>query len=148
MKYNWNSTKKTKKKNFLGFILQDITPWNHKNVRNCYFWGYFGGLGTNVEFNGFLWFCEFLKVSASVFWLKTVITLNQVSLILNVFQEVSSEKTSYVQITIVTGDIDVKKTRKTFHNFHMKLFSMLNCEFFIVMSIYGSKRLKKFISRG
>ena len=24
----------------------------------------------------FLWFCEFLKVSASMFWLKTVLTLN------------------------------------------------------------------------
>ena len=45
----------------LGFILQDITSWNHKNVRNCYFVGYFWGLGTNVEFHGFLWFCEFLK---------------------------------------------------------------------------------------
>ena len=76
VKQNWTSTRKTKKKNFLGFILQDITHWNHKNVRNCYFWWYSGGLGPNVEFNGFLWFCEFLKVSASIFWLKTVLTLN------------------------------------------------------------------------
>ena len=40
--------------------------------------GYFGtnvGLGTNVEPTGFFWFCEFLKVSASIFWLKTVLTL-------------------------------------------------------------------------
>ena len=90
----WNSsTRNTKKKNFLGFILQDITPWNHKNVRNCYFGGYFRGLGTNVEFHAFLWFCEFLKVSASIFWLKIVLTLNEVSsLILNIFQGVSSEK--------------------------------------------------------
>ena len=29
-----------------------------------------------MEFNGFLWFSEFLKVSASIFWLKTVLTLN------------------------------------------------------------------------
>ena len=29
--------------------------------------GYFGGLETNVEFHGFLWFYEFLKVSASIF---------------------------------------------------------------------------------
>ena len=30
-------------------------------MRNCYFWGYFGGLGINVEFNGFfmiLWISE------------------------------------------------------------------------------------------
>ena len=26
VKYNYNSTMKTKKKNFLGFMLQDITP--------------------------------------------------------------------------------------------------------------------------
>ena len=71
MKYNWNSTRKTKKKNLLDFILQDITPWNHKNRRNCYFGGYFGDLVSNVEFNGFLWFCEFLKVSVSIFWLRT-----------------------------------------------------------------------------
>ena len=124
MKYNWNSTRKTKKKNFLGFIVQDITPWNHKNVRNCYFGGYFGGLGTNVEFNGFLWFCEFLKVSASTIWLKTVLTSKYVfSLILNIFQGVSSEKTFYVQTTIVPGDIDAKKTKKTFHKLHIKFFS-------------------------
>ena len=54
VKCNWNSTRKTKKKNLMRFILQDITPWNHKNVRNCYSGGYFGDLGTNVEFNGFI----------------------------------------------------------------------------------------------
>ena len=32
MKYN--STRKTKKKNFLGFILQDTTSWNPKDVTN------------------------------------------------------------------------------------------------------------------
>ena len=47
-------------------ITQGITPWNLKNMRNCYFGGYFVGLRTNVEFNGFVWFCEFLKVSASI----------------------------------------------------------------------------------
>ena len=31
---------------------------------------------TNVEFNGFLWFCEFLKASVSIFCLKAVLTLN------------------------------------------------------------------------
>ena len=53
-----------------------LPPEVTKYVRNCYFGGYFGGLGTNVEFHVFLWFCEFLKVSASIFWLKTVLTLN------------------------------------------------------------------------
>ena len=61
VKYNWSSTRKTKKKNLLGLILQDITPWNHKNVRNCYFGeGGFGGLGTNVEFQ---WFFMILQIS-------------------------------------------------------------------------------------
>ena len=68
---------KLKRKISLDFIVLDIIPWNHKNLRNCYFGGgYFVGLGTNVELNGFLWFCEFLKVSASIFSLKTVLTLN------------------------------------------------------------------------
>ena len=44
-------------------------------------------------------------------------------------------------ITTVPGDIDAKNFRKT-HKLEMKnFFSMLNCEFFIVMSIYGSKLL-------
>ena len=84
---------KLKRKFWVGFILQDITPWNHKNVRNCYIWGYFGGLGTNVELNGFLWFCKFLKVSASIFWLKNSFKFKLgFSLILNILQGVSSEK--------------------------------------------------------
>ena len=102
VKCNWNSTRKTKKKNLMCFILQSITPWNHKNVRNCYFCGYFRDLGSNVKFHGFLWFCEFLKVSASIFCFKAVLTLNSVfSLILNIYQGVLSEKTFYIKITIV-----------------------------------------------
>ena len=66
VKYNWISSKKTNDKKNLGFTLQGIALWNYKNMRNCYFWGYFGCLGTNVEFNGFLWLCEFLKVSAFI----------------------------------------------------------------------------------
>ena len=123
MKDNYNSTTKTKKKNFLGSILQDITPWNHKKTRNCYVHGYFGGLETNVEFYRFLWYSDLLKVSACIFWLTTVITLNYIfSLILNIFQRVSSEKTLCIQITIMPGDIDGKKARKTFHKVHIKVF--------------------------
>ena len=130
MKYNWNSTRKTKKKTFLGFILQDITPWNHKNVRNCYFCGYFRDLGSNVKFHGFLWFCEFLKVSASIFCLKTVLTLNSVfSLILNIYQGVLSEKTFYIKITIVPGDIGTKKSRKASHKLKIK-----NCSQCLIMN--------------
>ena len=61
VKYNWNSTRKTKKKNSLGFILQDFIPWNNKDMRNCDFGGYIGDLGTNVEFSCFfmiLWISE------------------------------------------------------------------------------------------
>ena len=65
----WNITGilpgKLKRKIFMGFILQDITPWNHKNMRNFFFFfgggAYFWGLGTNVELNGFfmiLWISE------------------------------------------------------------------------------------------
>ena len=35
---------------------------------------------------------------------------------------VSSEKTFYVQIFIVTGDIEAKKTRKTSHKLHINFF--------------------------
>ena len=45
------------------------------------------------------------------------------------------KKTFYIQITIVPGDI-AKKFRKTFHKLEIKnFFSVLNCEFFIVISI-------------
>ena len=62
VKQNWTSTRKTKKKNFLGFILQDITHWNHKNVRNCYFWWYNWGSGTQC---GIQWFFMILWISES-----------------------------------------------------------------------------------
>ena len=43
----WNITGilpgKLKRKIFIGFILQDITPWNHKNMRNFFF--FLGGGG-------------------------------------------------------------------------------------------------------
>ena len=56
------------------------------------FWGNLG-LGTNVEFNDFLWFCKFLKVSASIFWLKNSFKFKLgFSLILNISQGVSSER--------------------------------------------------------
>ena len=81
----------------------------------------FGDLRTNVEFSGFLWFCEFLKVSASIFWLKTVLTLNYVFLlILNIFQGESSEKTFYVQINRWYW---CKKDQKNFPQTSHKFFS-------------------------
>ena len=43
MKYSWNSTSKTKQKNFLSFILQDITPWSHKICEKLLFWGVLWG---------------------------------------------------------------------------------------------------------
>ena len=87
MKYNWNSTTKTKKK--------------------------IGGLYPTRYYYRFLWFFELLKVSAAIFCLKTVLTLNYVcSLILNILQWYYQKKTFYVQITMVLGDIDAKKTRK------------------------------------
>ena len=77
-----------------------------------------------------------------MFLLITVLTLSEIfSLILNIFQGVLSEKTINVQIPILPVDIDAKKTRKTFQTLHIIFFLMLNCEFFIVMTIYGSKLL-------
>ena len=62
MKYNWNSTRKTNKKNFLSFILQDIIPWNHKNM---VFLGLPRGLETSVKFNSFfmiLWIFQSFRL--------------------------------------------------------------------------------------
>ena len=66
---------------------------------------------------------------------------------LNIFQRVSSQKTFYVQITMVPGDIDAEKTRKTFRKLHINFFSMLNCEFFVVSknSFSGGKSRKNSI---
>ena len=66
MKYNWNSTRKTRKKVFWALSYKILPPEITKIWEIWYFWVYFWGLGTNVEFNGFVWFCEFLKVSASI----------------------------------------------------------------------------------
>ena len=49
---------KLKRKFWVGFILQDITPWNHKNVRNCYIWG--SGNQCGIE-----WFFMILWISES-----------------------------------------------------------------------------------
>ena len=64
---------------------------------------------------------------------------------------VSSGKTFSIQITIVPGNIVIlmqKRTEKPSTNFTERFFSMVNCEFFIVISIYGSKAMQKFIFSG
>ena len=130
MKYKWNSTRKTKKKNLFGFILQDITPRNHKNVRNCYFRGYFGGPGNQC---GIQWFChDFVN-----FWKfqSLLLVKNSVS------RGYHQKKTCYIQIIIVPDNTDAKKTRKIFHELCIRFFLMLNRKFFIITSIYGSKLL-------
>ena len=123
MKYNWNSTNKNKKIKLLGFILLDISPLKSQKREKLLFLGYFGGLGTNVEFNGFfviLWisgsFSLYLLVKNS-FKLKLGF--------FTYFKYISGyhQKTFYVQITTVPGDIDATKTRKTFHKLHIDFFS-------------------------
>ena len=70
-----------------------------------------------------------------VWLLKTVLALNQVfSIILNIFQWVSSEKTFYIQITVVPGYIDAKKIIKTSHKFFFSMLivnSSLLCAFMV-----------------
>ena len=78
-----------------------------------------------MEFHGFLWFYQFPKVSASIFWIKTVLTSNWVFSPILKFQGVSSEKIFYVQITIVSGDIDAKKDLKNFHKLCINFFHCL-----------------------
>ena len=93
MKYNCKSTRKIKKKNFLGFILQDISPWNHKNVRTALFGD---TLGAWEHQCGIQWFFMILWISESFsLYLLFKSSFNfklGFSLILNIFQGVSSEK--------------------------------------------------------
>ena len=134
MKYNWNSTRKTKKKNLLGFnptTYYPLKPQKHEKL--LFFWGgYFVDVGTNVEFNDFVWFCEFLKVSGSIFWLKTVSSLyllvkNSFNfklgflLILNLIQGALAEK-KFLTDYHSTRWYWCKNPRKTFHKLHIKFF--------------------------
>ena len=66
VKYNWNSARKIERENLLGFILQDITSWNHKSVGNCYFWGYFASPGNQC---GIQWF-------SMIFWISETFSLD------------------------------------------------------------------------
>ena len=59
------------KRNILGAFSYKTLPPKIKKMLEM---AIFGGLGTNVEFQGFLWFYEFLKVSVSIFQIKTVLT--------------------------------------------------------------------------
>ena len=64
----WNITgtlpeKLKKKKKKIVFFY----PITQKNLKICYFWGYFGGLETNVEFNAFYNFVNFWKFKSLSF---------------------------------------------------------------------------------
>ena len=66
MKYNWNSTKKTKKKNFLEFILQDITPEITKMWEIAILGGTLGAwepMWNSVAFYDFVNFLRFQPLS-------------------------------------------------------------------------------------
>ena len=45
-------------------------------TKTWYFWGYLGAWEPVWNSIVFLWFCEFFKVSGSIFWLKTILTLS------------------------------------------------------------------------
>ena len=153
MKYNWNSTRKTKKKNYLGrknkkknylgFILQDITSWNHKNVEELLFRRVFEGPGNRC---GIQWFFMIFGISESfslyllikntfIFKLGSFTYFEYISWI-------SSEKTFYAQITIMPDDINAKKTRKIFWKIHVKFF--LNASLWI-LHFYEHLWLKTFV---
>ena len=62
---------------FWGTLSYKILPPEITKTWKIAFFGGGGTLGAwEPMWNGFSWFCEFLKVSASIFWLKTVLTLN------------------------------------------------------------------------
>ena len=71
---------------------------------------------------GIQWFFMILWISESFSLCLLFKNSFNFKLILNISQGLSSEKTFYVQITIVPGNTDAKKTRKTFHRLR-KIFS-------------------------
>ena len=92
--------------------------------------GTLGGPGNQC---GIQWFChDFVN-----FWKFQSILLVKNS----VSRRYHQKKTCYIQIIIVPDNTDAKKTRKTFHKLRIRFFLMLNCKFFIITSIYGSKLL-------
>ena len=144
MKYNW----KTKKKTFLGFILQDNTPLKSQKREKLLFWGYFGGLGTNGEFNDFYDFVNFWSFSLYL------LVRNSFNFKLGFFTYFE-----YISVGIIRKDIlcsyyysarwywrkkGQKNLLQTSHNF----FSMLGCEFLIVMSISVQNICKNSFSGG
>ena len=142
MKYNWNSTRKLKRKNFLGFILQDITPWNHKKVRNC-FLGVLWGSGNQC---GIQWFFMILWISES-FCLYHLVK-NSFDLKVRFFTYFEYISRGIIRKNILRSDYHsarwywCKKDQKNLpQTSHKIFFSRLNCEFFIAISIYNSKLL-------
>ena len=75
----WNITGtlpgKLKRKTSWALSYKILPPEITKTWEIAIFGGYFGGLGTNVEFHGFSWLW-ISESSAPIFWLKTVLTLN------------------------------------------------------------------------
>ena len=126
MKYNCNSSRKTKKKNLFDFILQD-TPVITKTWEIAIFflvggevlWGPGNQCGIQ-RFFMILWISEsfslYLLVKNSFkFKLRFFTHFEYIS-------GVSSERTFYIRITIVPGDMNTKKTRKIFNKLHIKFF--------------------------
>ena len=66
MKYNWNSTRKNRKKNLLGFILQDITPLKSQKREKLLFFFFGGGvLWGPGNIYAYQWFFMILWISES-----------------------------------------------------------------------------------
>ena len=131
----------TRLKNFTGFLHKKLPPEITKMWEIAVLgvlWGPGNQCGIPWFFYHFLNFWKFLPLSFEwkQFQLQTVFFF---SAVFNTFQEVSSQKRLHIHILLVSGDIDAKNPRKTFHKLYVIFFAMLNYNFFIVMITYGSK---------
>ena len=122
LKIQWNITGKQKRKLFWALSYKILPPEITKTWEIALL-GIFWGRGNKVEFNVFF----------MIFWISESFSLyllvkNSFNFKVGFFtyfeyiSGVSSEKTFYVQILIVTGDIEAKKTRKTSHKLHINFF--------------------------
>ena len=103
------------------FILQDSNPW--KNKERLLFWEVLWGSGNQC---GIEWFFMILWISESFsLYLLVKNSFNFKRGFFTYFEYISGgiiRKTFYIQITMVPGNIDAKKTRKTFHKLQIKFF--------------------------
>ena len=134
----------------MSFILQDITPMKSQKCKKLLFLGVLWGPGNQC---GIPWFFLILWISESFsLYLLLKKSFNFKLGFFTYFEYISGVS---IRKNILHQDCHSAKwywCKKVQNNLPQTrdktFFSMLNCEFFIAVSIYGSKLLQKFVFRG